>query len=52
MELVGYFYDSYPGLVFGREIVEQLAKYGLIVDFDFYGCGPRDAEPASRETTL
>ena len=37
MELVGYFYDSYPGLVFEREIVERLARYGLSVDFDFYG---------------
>jgi len=50
MELVGYFYDFYPGLVFGREIVERLAKYGLIVDFDFYGWERRDANPDTGQT--
>jgi hypothetical protein len=43
MELVGYFYDFYPGLIFEREIVERLAKYGLTVDFDFYGWEREDA---------
>ena len=37
MELVGCFYDSYPGLLFDRNTVERLAKYALTVDFDFYG---------------
>ena len=46
MELVGYFYDFYPGLVLEPEIVEPLAKYGLIVDFDFYGWGGGDAKLA------
>ena len=36
MELVGYFYDYYPGLHFEREIVAQLAQYSLSVDCDFY----------------
>ena len=50
MELVGYFYDSYPGLVFGRQIVERLAKYGLVVDFDFYGWAA-EMPPATGENT-
>jgi hypothetical protein len=36
MELVGYFYDYYPGLHFEREIVTRLAQYSLSVDCDFY----------------
>jgi hypothetical protein len=36
MELVGYFYDYYPGLHFEREIVTRLAQYSLCVDCDFY----------------
>jgi hypothetical protein len=51
MELVGYFYDYYPGLSFEREIVERLAKYGLTVDFDFYGWEGGDAKPATGQTT-
>jgi hypothetical protein len=50
MGLVGYFYDYYPGLVFEREIVERLAKYGLTVDFDFYGWEREDAKPDSGQT--
>ena len=45
-----YFYDFYPGLVFEREMVERLAKYGLIVDFDFYGRERGDAKPDSGQT--
>lgn len=45
MELVGYFHDFYPGLVFEREVVERLAKYSLMVDFDFYGCDGGNAKP-------
>ena len=37
MQLVGYFYQDYPGLHFDREITEGLARYSLEVDFDFYG---------------
>jgi hypothetical protein len=37
MQLVGYFYREYPGLHFDRDITEGLARYGLAVDFDFYG---------------
>jgi hypothetical protein len=36
MELVGYFYDDYPGLHFEREVVMKLAQYSLSVDCDFY----------------
>jgi hypothetical protein len=37
MQLVGHFYREYPGLHFGPQLVEGLARYGLSVDFDFYG---------------
>jgi hypothetical protein len=37
MQLVGYFYSDYPGLYFDRVMTEGLARYGLAVDFDFYG---------------
>ena len=50
MELVGFFYNFYPGLVFEREIVERLAKYGLIVDFDFYGWESEDSKPTTGQT--
>ena|ERR1017187_8000771 len=36
MELVGYFYDDYPGLTFERDVVQRLARYFLSVDCDFY----------------
>ncbi|MBY0227803.1 MAG: DUF4279 domain-containing protein [Gemmataceae bacterium] len=36
MQLVGYFHREYPGLHFERAITEELAKYSLAVDFDFY----------------
>jgi len=36
LELVGYFYSEYPGLVFGRAQVAAMADFGLEVDFDFY----------------
>ncbi|HEX2329250.1 MAG TPA: DUF4279 domain-containing protein [Candidatus Angelobacter sp.] len=36
MELVGYFYDYYPGLFFNRRTVEHLAEYALSMDYDFY----------------
>jgi hypothetical protein len=36
MELLGYFYDCYPGLTFERDVVERLAHYSLSVDCDFY----------------
>jgi hypothetical protein len=44
------FYDFYPGLVFERAIVERLAKYGLSVDFDFYGWESENARPATGQT--
>jgi hypothetical protein len=47
MELVGYFYDFYPGMMFERAIVERLAKYGLSVDFDFYGWERENPKPAT-----
>jgi len=36
MELVGYFYDDYPGLTFESDTVMRLAQYSLSVDCDFY----------------
>ena len=36
MQLVSYFHESYPGLYFEASLVSGLARYGLIVDFDFY----------------
>lgn len=36
MELVAYFKTNYPGIVFQRHLVEGLAEYELLVDFDFY----------------
>ncbi len=37
MQLVGYFWLNYPGLTLDRATTEGLARYGLEVDFDFYG---------------
>ncbi|MBX9622502.1 MAG: DUF4279 domain-containing protein [Gemmataceae bacterium] len=37
MQLVGYFFRDYPGIHFDRDATEGLARYGLEVDFDFYG---------------
>ncbi len=50
MELVGYFYDFYPGLVLEQRTVERLAKYGITVDFDFYGWGQQEDMPAHEQT--
>jgi hypothetical protein len=36
MQLVGYYYDFYPGLHFERDVVIGLARYSLSVDCDFY----------------
>ena len=36
MQLVGYFNVEYPGLHFGKDIIEGLSKFTLCVDFDFY----------------
>lgn len=36
IQLVGYFHGSYPGLHFEAELVSELAKFHLSVDFDFY----------------
>jgi hypothetical protein len=36
MELVGYFWASYPGVVFEREVINRLDQYALSVDCDFY----------------
>jgi hypothetical protein len=33
-----------------RTIVERLAKYGLGVDFDFYGRERENAKPATGQT--
>jgi uncharacterized protein DUF4279 len=41
MQLVGYFYDDFPGLTFESDVVMRLAQYFLSVDCDFYF---RDAE--------
>lgn len=37
MQLVGYFWQEYPGLHFEPELVSKIAGYGLAIDFDFYG---------------
>ncbi len=36
MQLVGYFHKQYPGMHFDKEMVRDLAKYSLEVDYDFY----------------
>ena len=36
MQLVGYFYTGYPGLHFERDVVKEMAAFGLSIDFDFY----------------
>jgi hypothetical protein len=36
LQLVGKFFDTYPGLNFDPRITALLAKYSLAVDFDFY----------------
>ncbi|MYN02905.1 DUF4279 domain-containing protein [Pseudoduganella sp. DS3] len=36
MQLVGYFHEEYPGLVFSASLVAGLAKFNLSMDFDFY----------------
>jgi hypothetical protein len=37
MQLVGCFYGEYPGLYFESNIVAELSRRKLSVDFDFYG---------------
>lgn len=36
LELVGYFHSYYPGLHFNSEFIQELARYSLSVDCDFY----------------
>ena len=36
MQMVAFFKVDYPGLHFGRKLVESLAEFSLSVDFDFY----------------
>lgn len=36
IQLVGYFFEQYPGLHFDSSLVRGLARYGIGVDFDFY----------------
>lgn len=55
MQLVAYMYREYPGLHFGRDITEGLARYSLAVDFDFYWLYSdrregTDARPTRRRT--
>jgi hypothetical protein len=44
MQLVGYFYDGYPGLHFDAALVEGLAWFGLTVDFDLYPIWGEDSD--------
>ena len=44
MQLVGYFHEGYPGLLFDADLVTGLAKYSLSVDFDFYYLQSDDRE--------
>lgn len=37
LELVGYFWNVYPGLYFNASITTGIGRYGLAIDFDFYG---------------
>ena len=36
MQLVGYFYESYPGLSFSPGTIIELASFNVGLDFDFY----------------
>lgn len=36
LQLVGYFYERYPGLTLGSEAIKRIAHYNLEMDFDFY----------------
>lgn len=36
MQVVGYLHDGYPGLNFSPELVIDLAKFQLSIDFDLY----------------
>ena len=35
MQLVGYFYQSYPGLSFKAGTIIELASFNVGLDFDF-----------------
>jgi len=36
MQLVGWFYQSYPGIHFEKDLIAKLSNFELSVDFDFY----------------
>jgi hypothetical protein len=36
MELAGFFWAFYPGIIFERDLIRRLAQYSLSVDCDFY----------------
>jgi hypothetical protein len=44
MQLVAYLRVQYPGPYFEHDIVEDVAKYSLSVDFDFYYLCPDEEE--------
>lgn len=36
LELVGYFYEDYPGFFLDQEVIKKMANYRLGLDCDFY----------------
>lgn len=40
LQLVAYLHRDYPGLHFDRGIIDGLARYSLVVDFDLYWLYP------------
>ena len=50
LQLVGYFYTSYPGFGLDKKTVQDLARFGLEIDCDFYFLYSEEQEAPEPET--
>ena len=50
LQLVGYFYASYPGFGLDRGTIQDLARFGLAIDCDFYFLYSEEHEVPEPET--
>ncbi len=50
LQLVGYFYASYPGFGLDKGTVQNLASFGLEIDCDFYFLYSEEQEAPEPET--
>ena len=50
LQLVGYFYASYPGFGLDKETIGDLARFGLEIDCDFYYLCSEEQEAPEPET--